>query len=51
MVITNGFEPFNASSILATLTKNGCEVKWLRCQLVTLFGAGSTPVTSAKIVI
>lgn len=32
-------------------TKNGCEVKWLRCQLVTLFGAGSTPVTSAKIVI
>ena len=29
-------------------TKNGCEVKWLRCQLVTLFGAGSTPVTSTK---
>ena len=27
---------------------HGCEVKRLRCLPVTQFGAGSTPVTSAK---
>lgn len=41
LIVLCGFESHH-------LDKYGCEVKRLRCLPVTQFGAGSTPVTSAK---